>query len=162
MGLSICVFCASASGLPEVYLRAARELGAELARRGHRLVYGGGNVGLMGELARSVHLHGGTVFGAPDPQFWEDFWAGNDEACLEHALRTDALFPRLWLPGGWENGVVVAVLMCLPVWVAIISLSLLFATSRAAWLWLAGANLACFGILWALRKKDYAPGCHPP
>ena len=64
MGLSICVFCASASGLPEVYLRAARELGAELARRGHRLVYGGGDVGLMGELARSVHQHGGTIFGA--------------------------------------------------------------------------------------------------
>jgi uncharacterized protein (TIGR00730 family) len=61
---SVCVFCASAAGLPEVYRRAARELGAELARRGHRLVYGGGNVGLMGELARSVHEHGGTVFGA--------------------------------------------------------------------------------------------------
>jgi cytokinin riboside 5'-monophosphate phosphoribohydrolase len=64
VGLSICVFCASASGLPEVYRRAARELGGELARRGHRLVYGGGNVGLMGEVARSVHEHGGTVFGA--------------------------------------------------------------------------------------------------
>jgi len=64
MGQAICVFCASSSGLPEVHRRAARELGAELARRGHRLVYGGGNVGLMGELARSVHEHGGTVFGA--------------------------------------------------------------------------------------------------
>jgi hypothetical protein len=64
VGLSICVFCASAAGLPEVYRRAARELGAELARRGHRLVYGGGDVGLMGEVARSVHRHGGTVFGA--------------------------------------------------------------------------------------------------
>jgi uncharacterized protein (TIGR00730 family) len=64
VGLSVCVFCASASGLPEVYRRAARELGAELARRGHRLVYGGGDVGLMGEVARSVHRHGGTIFGA--------------------------------------------------------------------------------------------------
>jgi hypothetical protein len=64
VGLSICVFCASTSGLPEVYRRAARELGAELARRGHRLVYGGGDVGLMGEVARSVHRHGGTIFGA--------------------------------------------------------------------------------------------------
>jgi hypothetical protein len=64
VGLSICVFCASASGLPEVYRRAARELGGELARRGHRLVYGGGDVGLMREVARSVHRHGGTIFGA--------------------------------------------------------------------------------------------------
>jgi uncharacterized protein (TIGR00730 family) len=61
--LSVCVFCASAAGLPEVYLAAARDLGAELAGRGHRLVYGGGNVGLMGEVARSVHEHGGTVVG---------------------------------------------------------------------------------------------------
>jgi cytokinin riboside 5'-monophosphate phosphoribohydrolase len=60
---SVCVFCASAGGLPEVYRAAARDLGAELARRGHRLVYGGGNVGLMGEVARSVHEHGGTVVG---------------------------------------------------------------------------------------------------
>jgi uncharacterized protein (TIGR00730 family) len=60
---SVCVFCSSAGGLPEEYRQAARDLGAELARRGHRLVYGGGNVGLMGELARAVHDHGGTVVG---------------------------------------------------------------------------------------------------
>ena len=63
MTLSICVFCSSAAGLPEVYLAAATDLGRELAGRGHRLVYGGGNVGLMGALARSVHDHGGTVVG---------------------------------------------------------------------------------------------------
>jgi uncharacterized protein (TIGR00730 family) len=62
--LSICVFCASASGLAEVYLDAARRLGAEMGRRGHRLVYGGGNVGLMAEVAHSVHAAGGEVFGA--------------------------------------------------------------------------------------------------
>ena len=63
MTLSVCVFCSSAGGLPEAYRSAARDLGAELAGRGHRLVYGGGNVGLMGEVARAVHEHGGTVFG---------------------------------------------------------------------------------------------------
>jgi uncharacterized protein (TIGR00730 family) len=57
------VFCASAGGLPEPYHQAARRLGAEIARRGHRLVYGGGNVGLMGEVARAVHAGGGTVVG---------------------------------------------------------------------------------------------------
>jgi predicted Rossmann-fold nucleotide-binding protein len=60
---SVCVFCSFAGGLPEGYRQAARDLGAELAGRGHRLVYGGGNVGLMGEVARSVHAHGGTVIG---------------------------------------------------------------------------------------------------
>ena len=57
------MFCSSAEGLAEVYRSAARDLGRELATRGHRLVYGGGNVGLMGELARSVHSHGGTMVG---------------------------------------------------------------------------------------------------
>jgi cytokinin riboside 5'-monophosphate phosphoribohydrolase len=60
---SVCVFCSSAGGLAEGYRSAARELGRELAVRGHRLVYGGGNVGLMGEIARSAHQHGGTVVG---------------------------------------------------------------------------------------------------
>lgn len=63
-GLAVCVFCASARGLPDGYHRAARGLGRELARRGHRLVYGGGDAGLMGEVARAVHEHGGRVFGA--------------------------------------------------------------------------------------------------
>ncbi len=62
--LSICVFCASASELPEVYREVARRLGREIAGRGHRLVYGGGDVGLMGEVARAVHASGGEVFGA--------------------------------------------------------------------------------------------------
>jgi uncharacterized protein (TIGR00730 family) len=62
--LSVCVFCASASGLPEVHHDAARRLGELIAERGHRLVYGGGDVGLMGEVARAVHAGGGTVVGA--------------------------------------------------------------------------------------------------
>jgi len=48
-------------------------------------------------------IGGGTVFGAPDPQFWEDYWSGNDEASLAHARRTEELFPKLWLPGGWAG-----------------------------------------------------------
>jgi uncharacterized protein (TIGR00730 family) len=64
MALSLCVFCASASALPEVYHQAARRLGDEIARRGHRLIYGGGDVGLMGAVARAVHSGGGEVFGA--------------------------------------------------------------------------------------------------
>ncbi|CAG2140554.1 hypothetical protein LMG26411_01898 [Cupriavidus numazuensis] len=63
----------------------------------------------------------------------------------------------LGLPGGWEAGVIAAVTACLPVWVAIICFSLLFRSSRAAWLWLGGANLLCFGLLWALRLLHLAP-----
>lgn len=48
-------------------------------------------------------IGGGTVFGAPDARFWEDYWRGDYDACLEHARRTDALFARIWLPGGWAG-----------------------------------------------------------
>lgn len=63
----------------------------------------------------------------------------------------------LWLPAGWQGGIVAAVLLSFVGWVAIISLSLLFGSSRAAWLWLGGANLICFGILWALRLTQAMP-----
>ena len=73
MTLSVCVFCSSAGGLPEVYRSAARDLGAELAARGHRLVYGGGNVGLMGTVANAVLDAGGQVTGVIPQQLadWE-------------------------------------------------------------------------------------------
>ena len=48
-------------------------------------------------------IGGGTIFGAPDARFWEDYWRGDDESCLAHAKRTEELFPRLWLPGGWAG-----------------------------------------------------------
>jgi uncharacterized protein (TIGR00730 family) len=60
---SVCVFCGSASGVNPAYPAAARELGAELVRRALHLVYGGGRVGLMGEVATAVTAAGGTVVG---------------------------------------------------------------------------------------------------
>ncbi|MEN7527787.1 MULTISPECIES: hypothetical protein [unclassified Cupriavidus] len=63
----------------------------------------------------------------------------------------------LWLPGGWEGGVVLAIMLSFVLWVAIISLSLLFETSLRAWLWLVGGNLVCYGILVALRLLHAMP-----
>ena len=63
----------------------------------------------------------------------------------------------LWLPGGWEGGVVIALMLSVVLWVAIICLSLLFASGRAAWLWLIAANLICFGLLWGVRLMHAMP-----
>jgi dihydrodipicolinate synthase/N-acetylneuraminate lyase len=46
---------------------------------------------------------GGSLWGRPDPQFWEDYWAEDFDAMSAHAARGDALFPKLWLPGGWAG-----------------------------------------------------------
>lgn len=63
----VCVFCGSRPGVGEVYVDAAVQLGRLLASRGIELVYGGGNVGLMGILADAVMEAGGRVIGVmPD------------------------------------------------------------------------------------------------
>ncbi|HSQ58467.1 MAG TPA: TIGR00730 family Rossman fold protein [Gemmata sp.] len=59
----LCVFCGSATGTNFAYVLAARELGRELAARRLGLVYGGGRVGLMGELATAALAAGGEVVG---------------------------------------------------------------------------------------------------
>lgn len=60
---SICVFCGSSSGNEPAYRALAEELGQMLATRGLTLVYGGGNVGLMGAIADAALAAGGTVRG---------------------------------------------------------------------------------------------------
>jgi len=60
---SLCVFCGSSAGHRQEYAAAARELARLAAQRGTRLVYGGGNVGLMGVLADEALAHGGQVIG---------------------------------------------------------------------------------------------------
>ncbi|HEV2401231.1 MAG TPA: TIGR00730 family Rossman fold protein [Candidatus Sulfotelmatobacter sp.] len=59
----ICVFCGSSSGSQSEYRACAEELGTELTRRNIGLVYGGGNVGLMGAIADSVLEAGGEAIG---------------------------------------------------------------------------------------------------
>lgn len=59
----ICVFCGSSPGGQPVYMQAARDLGKALAERGLGLVFGGGRVGLMGEVARAALDAGAQVTG---------------------------------------------------------------------------------------------------
>ena len=60
---TVCVFCASSDHGHRRYTEAAIELAHEMAARGMRLVYGGGNNGLMGILSAHLHDAGGQVIG---------------------------------------------------------------------------------------------------
>ena len=60
---SICVFCGSNAGNQPIYRSEAEKLGRLLAARGIELVYGGGNIGLMGAVADACLEAGGTVVG---------------------------------------------------------------------------------------------------
>ncbi|SER52970.1 hypothetical protein SAMN04490244_101385 [Tranquillimonas rosea] len=60
---SICVYCGSRDGKGTAYAEAAEATGAMLARNNWRLVYGAGDVGLMGRVARAAQAAGGDTFG---------------------------------------------------------------------------------------------------
>jgi hypothetical protein len=59
----ICVYCGSGPGSDPAFVDAARSFGRIMAERGIGLVFGGGSVGLMGEVANAVLDHGGQVVG---------------------------------------------------------------------------------------------------
>ena len=59
--MNISVFCGSSSPKNEEYNAAARELGRRIADEGHTLLYGGSNLGLMGEVSGAAMERGGTV-----------------------------------------------------------------------------------------------------
>jgi hypothetical protein len=60
---SICVFCGSRSGGRPAYAEAARATGRAIAAHGWRLVYGAGDVGIMGEVASAAITGGATTLG---------------------------------------------------------------------------------------------------
>lgn len=105
---SICVFCGSANGRNPAYVAAAEQLGADMAAHGIRLVYGGGNVGLMGTTARAVMAAGGQVTGII-PEFLvsrERMLDGIDELHIVGDMHTrkrmmfEAADAFVTLPGG--------------------------------------------------------------
>jgi uncharacterized protein (TIGR00730 family) len=59
----ICVYCGSSPGANSAFVQAARAFGETLAKNGIGLVYGGGSIGIMGEVAKAVLKHGGQVTG---------------------------------------------------------------------------------------------------
>lgn len=106
---SICVYCASTDHIPQMYIDTAGKLGRLLVSRGFRLVYGGGNNGLMGVIAEEVHTHGGYVTGVITRQFVDMGFAYDaaDEMIVHDTMRqrkavmaqiSDAFIA---LPGGY-------------------------------------------------------------
>ena len=65
----ICVFCGSNFGDKEIYRETAQLVAKTIARRGVGLVYGGGNRGLMGEVARTMKEEGAHIIGVSPKRF---------------------------------------------------------------------------------------------
>ena len=104
----ICVFCGSSTGARPVYTQAAADRGAAVAGSGLGLVYGGGNVGLMGAVASAALDAGGEVIGVI-PQMLLEREIGNLDVTQLHvvesmherkALMADLSDAFVALPGG--------------------------------------------------------------
>jgi len=67
--MKICLYGASSNDIPPLYISSTENLGEEIAKRGHSLIYGGGANGLMGAAARGVVRKGGSVIGVA-PSFF--------------------------------------------------------------------------------------------
>jgi uncharacterized protein (TIGR00730 family) len=107
--MNICVFCGSSSGHDTVFATTARELGHLLATHHHSLVYGGGNVGLMGIVADAVLEKGGSVTGVI-PQFLMDKEVGHTNLTSLEIVSSmherkkrmaDLSDAFVAIPGGW-------------------------------------------------------------
>ena len=105
---SIAVFCGSAHGADPRHAERAREVGRDIARRGWSLVYGGGRVGLMGEIADAALAAGAPVYGVIT-RFLYEWEVGHDgltdleivDTLTERKLRMGELADGfLVLPGG--------------------------------------------------------------
>lgn len=106
--MKICVFGASSRDLAQVYYDEAYVLGAELARRGHTIVFGGGTSGLMGAAARGAKSEGGRLIGVA-PRFFDEpgvLYDGCDEMVFTETMSErkkameDMSEAFITLPGG--------------------------------------------------------------
>ncbi|MGB8248218.1 MAG: TIGR00730 family Rossman fold protein [Chlorobium sp.] len=106
---NITVYCSSSNQAPEAYFECAARLGKGMAERGIGLVFGGGNVGLMGCVADTVMQSGGTVRGII-PRFLEEKEVahyGISELCVVETMHERKMKLTEWgdafviLPGGF-------------------------------------------------------------
>lgn len=91
MPYSVCVFCGSRAGDRPAYETDATALGTGLAQNGWRLVYGAGDVGLMGAVARAAQQAGGDTFGVI-PQHLVDWEVGKQD--LTRYIVTETMHER--------------------------------------------------------------------
>lgn len=105
---TVCVFCASSDTVADIHRETAREMGAAIAAQGWSLMYGGGNIGLMGEVARAA-LKGGAHVTGVIPHLLADREVALEE--VSKLVRTETMRERkaimdegsdafLVLPGG--------------------------------------------------------------
>lgn len=105
----VCVFCGSSQGSKKIYKDVAISLGEKIVENGWELIYGGGNIGLMGVIADTVLSRGGKVTGVI-PNFLDEHEVGHKNLSKLHivesmherkALMADLSDAFIAMPGGF-------------------------------------------------------------
>ncbi|MGR3811028.1 LOG family protein [Jiulongibacter sp. NS-SX5] len=108
---SLLVYCGANPGQNPIYKETAVKLGEEMVKRGMRLIYGGGSLGLMGTIANTVLENGGEVVGII-PSFLDKMEVGHPNLTEIHVVETmherKALMEKLCdgivtMPGGYGS-----------------------------------------------------------
>ncbi|MFT6880308.1 MAG: hypothetical protein ACI8UX_002521 [Psychromonas sp.] len=108
---SLLVYCGSNPGLNPIYKETAVKLGLEMVKRGMRLIYGGGSLGLMGTIADTVMKNGGEVVGII-PTFLDKMEVGHPNLTEIHvvnsmherkAMMEEMCDSVITLPGGYGS-----------------------------------------------------------
>ncbi|HPO50925.1 MAG TPA: TIGR00730 family Rossman fold protein [Spirochaetota bacterium] len=105
----ICVCCSSSESIPEDYFKASEELSALLVGEGFDLVYGGGNLGLMGSVARTFKKHNAKIIGVMPQLIYDNItpFEGPHEIIVTKTMgeRKGIMFDKAYgytvLPGGF-------------------------------------------------------------
>ena len=87
--MNICIFGAASPLIDQLYMDAAYEAGAALARKGHHLIFGGGGEGMMGAAARGFHSEKGHVTGILPDFFGEAGITENLYAQCDEVIYTE-------------------------------------------------------------------------
>ena len=106
---SVCVFCGASNAAPEDHLKMGWDLGKELAKKELKLVYGGGDCGMMGKVANGVLSAGGWVTGVfpENLKEFEQEHVGLSENIIVDSMHTrkDLMYKKsdafIVLPGGF-------------------------------------------------------------
>lgn len=101
--MTVCVYCASSTQVPDVYFEAATRLGEILAREGIHLVNGAGSIGLMAATSDSALAHGGSVTGVIPRFMVEQGW---HHQSLTQLIETDTMHERKQLMAKMADAVI--------------------------------------------------------
>lgn len=108
--MNLCIYGAASDSIDKSFIEAGENLGVEMAKRSHNLVFGGGGSGLMGAVARGVYRQGGVKITGIVPDFFTENGKRVDGILFDHIdeyIETDTMRERKKLLDEMSDGFII-------------------------------------------------------